>query len=115
MGGNGGWLVGLTTLTPSCADCREILGASTSWSPKVLLGPVMGQLYLYIRLLSTLSFCLSILFPFPSCRLPFFPPAHLHRSLSRVTTIHQFNKSDCDVNCFDRNSSSVMVTVWKIK
>jgi len=22
-------------LTPSCADCLEILGASTSWSPKV--------------------------------------------------------------------------------
>ena len=28
--------VGLITLPPSCADCLEILEASTSWSPKVL-------------------------------------------------------------------------------
>jgi hypothetical protein len=28
--------IGLTTLPPSCADCLEILGVSTSWSPKGL-------------------------------------------------------------------------------
>jgi len=28
--------VGLTTLPLSCANCREILGVSTSWSPKGL-------------------------------------------------------------------------------
>jgi hypothetical protein len=32
----GGRFVGLTTLPPSCGDCLEILGASTSW-------PVQGQ------------------------------------------------------------------------
>ena len=31
----------LTNLPPSCADHLEILGASTSWSPKDLLMPVM--------------------------------------------------------------------------
>jgi hypothetical protein len=36
LGGKGGRCVGLTTLRPSCADCLEILGASTSWSPKGL-------------------------------------------------------------------------------
>ena len=34
--GKGGRCVGLTTLPPSCADCLEILGASTSWRPKGL-------------------------------------------------------------------------------
>jgi hypothetical protein len=28
--------IGLTTLVPSCAECLEILGASTSWIPKDL-------------------------------------------------------------------------------
>jgi len=28
----------LTTLQPSCTDCPKILGASTSWSLKVLYG-----------------------------------------------------------------------------
>jgi len=28
--------VGLKNLPPSCADCLEIMGASTSWSPKGL-------------------------------------------------------------------------------
>jgi len=35
-GGKEGWRFGLTTLTPSCADCLEILGASSSWSRKGL-------------------------------------------------------------------------------
>jgi hypothetical protein len=30
----GGRFVELTTLPPSCADCVEIMGASTSWSSK---------------------------------------------------------------------------------
>ena len=30
--GKGSRCLGLTTLPPSCADCIEILGASTSWS-----------------------------------------------------------------------------------
>ena len=32
-GTKGGLCLGLTTLPPSCEDCREILGASNSWSP----------------------------------------------------------------------------------
>jgi len=36
--------VGLTTLPPSCANISEIVGASTSWKPKNLSRPVMGQL-----------------------------------------------------------------------
>jgi hypothetical protein len=39
--------VGLTTLPPSCADILKILGASNSWSPRVLSRPVQGQLYLF--------------------------------------------------------------------
>jgi hypothetical protein len=39
-GGKGGRCVGLTALPPSCADCLEILGASTSWSLKGLSRPV---------------------------------------------------------------------------
>ena len=32
--------MGLTTLSPSYGDCLEILGASTSWSPKSLSMPI---------------------------------------------------------------------------
>jgi hypothetical protein len=46
-GGKGGRCVGLTSLPPSCAYCLEILGASTSWSPKGLSRPVVGLLYVY--------------------------------------------------------------------
>jgi hypothetical protein len=45
--GKGGRSIGLTTLPPSCADCLEILGASTSWNPKGLSRPVMGYVYLF--------------------------------------------------------------------
>jgi len=38
LGGKGSRCGRLTTLPPSCADCLEILGASTLW-------PVMRQLY----------------------------------------------------------------------
>jgi hypothetical protein len=31
--GKGGRCVGLTNVPPSCSDCLEILGASTSWNP----------------------------------------------------------------------------------
>jgi hypothetical protein len=40
--GKGGRCVGLTTLPPSFADCLELLGTSTSCSPKGLCRPVMG-------------------------------------------------------------------------
>jgi hypothetical protein len=40
--GKGGRCVGLTTLLSLCADCFEILGASTSWSPGGLSRPVVG-------------------------------------------------------------------------
>ena len=32
-GGKGGRCVGVTTLPPSCAECHEIWGALTSWTP----------------------------------------------------------------------------------
>ena len=47
LGGKGGRCVGLTTLPPSCADCPEILGASASWNPLGLSGPVIGLFYLF--------------------------------------------------------------------
>jgi hypothetical protein len=34
--GKGDWCIGLTTLSPSCADCLEICGASNSWNPQGL-------------------------------------------------------------------------------
>jgi hypothetical protein len=46
-GGKGGRCVGLTTLPPSCADCLQILGASTSWISTGLSRPVMGLFYLF--------------------------------------------------------------------
>jgi hypothetical protein len=44
------WCIELTTLPPSYADSLEILGASTSWSPKGLSRLVMEQIYLAICL-----------------------------------------------------------------
>ena len=46
IGGKEGRCVGLTSLPHSCADCLEILGASTSCGPKGLARPAMrlGQL-----------------------------------------------------------------------
>ena len=41
LGGKSGRCVVLTTLPPSCADCQEILWASTSWNPQDLSRPVM--------------------------------------------------------------------------
>jgi len=46
LGGKGVRCVGMTALPPSFADCLEILGASTFWSPKGLSRPVMGLLYM---------------------------------------------------------------------
>ena len=43
--GKGGRCVGLTTLPPSCADFLNILGASTSGSPRGLYRPVEGHLF----------------------------------------------------------------------
>jgi hypothetical protein len=42
LGGKGCWCTGLTTLLPLCADCLEILGATTSWSPMGLSRPLQG-------------------------------------------------------------------------
>jgi hypothetical protein len=51
LGGKSGRCVWLTTIPPSSADCLEILGTWTSWSPKGVSRPVMGQLYcLFIAL-----------------------------------------------------------------
>jgi len=36
MGGKGGRCVERTILAPSCADCLDILGASTFWDPQGL-------------------------------------------------------------------------------
>jgi hypothetical protein len=41
-GGKGGHCIGVATLPPSYANCLEILGATTSWSPKGLSSPVIG-------------------------------------------------------------------------
>jgi hypothetical protein len=40
--------VGLITLPPQCADCVEIPGSSTSWSPEGLSRPVEGLQYIRI-------------------------------------------------------------------
>jgi hypothetical protein len=45
MWGKGGQYVGLTTLPTLCADRREILEASISWSPNGLSKPVKGLPY----------------------------------------------------------------------
>ena len=42
LGSKGGRCERLTTLPPSCVDCLEIWGASTSWNPQGLSRPVMG-------------------------------------------------------------------------
>jgi hypothetical protein len=47
--GKGGGCIGLTTLSPSFANCLE-MGSSTSWSPLGLDRPDQGLLYLYINL-----------------------------------------------------------------
>jgi len=47
-GGKSDRYVGLTTLTPSCADCREIWDPPTSWEPHALSRAAQGLLYLYL-------------------------------------------------------------------
>ena len=42
LGSKGGQCLELTTLTPSCTDCIEILVASTSWTPTRLFRREMG-------------------------------------------------------------------------
>jgi len=42
--GKGGRCVGLTSLSPSCTECIDISGSSTSWSPKALSRPLKGLL-----------------------------------------------------------------------
>jgi len=45
LGGKGCRCLGLTSLPPSCADCFEILGVSTTWNPQGMSRFVMGLLY----------------------------------------------------------------------
>jgi hypothetical protein len=66
VGGKGGRCVRLTTLSPSCADCLEILRASTSWSPKLLPRPVIGILSAFCT-----KFSGSNHSPHEDCRTPF--------------------------------------------
>jgi hypothetical protein len=47
-GGEGSRCVRVTTLPPSCAECREDPGALTSWNPRSLPRLVAGYLYLYV-------------------------------------------------------------------
>jgi len=56
-GGKGGRYVGLTTLSPSFADCLEILGISTSWHPQGLSKPVMGLLFVTCTQASNVEDC----------------------------------------------------------
>ena len=77
--GKDGRCVRLTTLPPSCTDCLEILGTSTSCSPKGLSGPVMGQLYFSPKLLkrSISRFSFSLLYRAACCfNLFFIVPTH---------------------------------------
>jgi hypothetical protein len=46
--GKVGGCVGLPSLSPSCADCLEILWASVFWTPVGLSRPVEGEIYLYL-------------------------------------------------------------------
>jgi hypothetical protein len=46
LGGKGGWRIELTASPFSHADCLEILGASTFWSPEGLSRPLQGSFYL---------------------------------------------------------------------
>jgi hypothetical protein len=58
-GGKGSRCVGLTNLPSSCADYLEILGSSTSWSPKNLSRPIYGLLlYKQVSDLGSLTACL---------------------------------------------------------
>jgi hypothetical protein len=48
LGGKGGRCIGLTTLSPSCADCLEIWEPQPRGTPQGLCRSVMGLLYLYL-------------------------------------------------------------------
>ena len=48
-GGKGGRSLGLTSLSPSYADCLEILGALTSWDPRVLYRPLQAAFSLKLQ------------------------------------------------------------------
>jgi hypothetical protein len=61
LGDKGGRCLGLTTSPTSCADCLEILAASTSWNPKGVSRPAQGELYLYPSLLLLLLLVLLLL------------------------------------------------------
>jgi len=48
--GKAGRCVGLTTLSPLCADCLDIWEPQTPGTLRPCPGPVMGLLYLYLYL-----------------------------------------------------------------
>jgi len=54
--GKGDQCVGLTILPLLYINCMKVLRSTTSWSPKGLSEPVMGDLYLYF--MSTKAFIL---------------------------------------------------------
>jgi hypothetical protein len=66
VGVKGGRCVRLTILPPSCADCLEILRASTYWSPKLLPRPVIGIPSAFCTKFSGSSHS-----PHEHCRTPF--------------------------------------------
>jgi hypothetical protein len=69
--GKGGRCVGLTTLSPSCADCLKIWGASTSWKLQGLSRPVMRLFYLS-KQKDSLNYVVLFLTPQHSATKPFF-------------------------------------------
>ena len=48
-GDKGGRCVGMTTLPPSCTDCRLILGASKSWRPTGPSRPLWGFTFICVH------------------------------------------------------------------
>ena len=57
LGGKGGWFLGLTPFSPSCAHCLEILGPSVFRKPKGLSRPVRGQLYCFTLMIMGYTLC----------------------------------------------------------
>jgi hypothetical protein len=101
LGGKSGRFVGLTTLSPSCADCREILGASTSWNSQGLSRPVKGLLLppqIQIKILTpelsndvqlgeyVPTFRRKIVPQLPACESPFRHCAYLPNNTASEST-----------------------------
>ena len=85
---------GLTTLL--CADCREILGASTFRNPQGLSSLVQGLLYLYLYMSQISSLCSLLHYPFTSSILGpkmFFGTSDVRTYVSIVTALIQLKLS----------------------